>query len=159
MADAQEHNVVEIDEEERMLVAALKAVKEKKARILEEAEEKRRADEAAEEKRKADEAAKAKRKADEAEAKRKVDEKRKVEEAEAQKVDAARKVKEAEEAAEKKKVAEALIIRAANEALQVGIETHETHKKQVEEAAWAEAMAFETRRKKLAALGATWMTH
>jgi hypothetical protein len=71
--------------------------------------------------------------------------KRKAEEAEAK-----RKAEEAE----KEKAAEALRIRAANEALQVGIETHKNHKKRVEEAARAEAMAFEMRRRKLAALGA-----
>jgi hypothetical protein len=64
MADTQTP-IVEVDEEERALMAALKALKEKKARILEEAEEKRRAEEAAEEKRKAEEA-EAKRRAEKA---------------------------------------------------------------------------------------------
>jgi hypothetical protein len=130
MADAQP-NARGIDEEERVLVAALKAVKERKARILEEAE-----------------------------VKRKAEEKRKADEAEAQWVEEARKAKkaeqawEAEAAAEKECAAEALKIRAANEALQVSIEHHVTHKQRVEEAAQAEAFAFEMHRRKLAVLGA-----
>jgi hypothetical protein len=40
MADLQAPIVVEVNEEERILLAALKAVQDKKARILEEAEEK-----------------------------------------------------------------------------------------------------------------------
>jgi hypothetical protein len=47
MSDTQAPIVVEVNEEEWVLMAALKAVQEKKARILEEAEEKWRADEAA----------------------------------------------------------------------------------------------------------------
>jgi hypothetical protein len=63
MAEQREHTVKGLDEEERVIAAALKAVREKKVKLREEAEEKWRAEEAevkciadeAEEKRKADE--------------------------------------------------------------------------------------------------------
>jgi flagellar biosynthesis GTPase FlhF len=116
MADVHAPIAGEVDKEELVLLAALKAVQERKARILEEAEEKWRADEAAKAKRKADEVAKAKRKAEEA-----AKEKHKADEAEAQKLEAAEKEKAAQAQAEKE---EAERIRAANEAMKVGVAAH-----------------------------------
>jgi hypothetical protein len=133
----------EVNEEERVLLAALKAVQEKKARLLEEAEEKRKANEAAE----------AKRKAEEAEAERKAEEKRKADEAEAQKLEVAEKAKAAQTQGDKE---EAEKIRAANEAMEVGVAAHmENLKRTAEESAAAhvKAQALATRQKKLAKLG------
>jgi hypothetical protein len=160
MADPQAPIIVEINEEERVLLAALKAVQDKKARILEEAEEKRRADEAAKAKWKAEEAAEEKRKAEEAaEEKRKAEEaaeeKRKANEAEAQKLEAAEKEKAAQAQAEKE---EAKRIQAANTALEAGIVAHEANKQKMAEesaAARAKAQALATHQKKLAKLGVT----
>jgi hypothetical protein len=138
MSDAQPPVIEEIDDEEQALMAALQAVKEKKARILEEAEEKRRAEEAAKTQRKAEEAEK-KRKAEEAEAKRKADE--------------AEKEKAVQAQAEKE---EAERIRAANAALQVGVAEHFEHVQRTAEesaAARIKAQALAMRQKKLAKLG------
>jgi colicin import membrane protein len=139
MADAQPPVVVEIDNEERAILAALKAVQEKKARILEEAEEKRKAEEAAEEKRKAKEVAETQRKAEKAEKKHKADE--------------AEKEKAAQAQAEKE---EAERIRAANEALKVGVAEHMAEVQRTADdaaAAQMKAQALATRQKKLAKLG------
>jgi multidrug efflux pump subunit AcrA (membrane-fusion protein) len=155
MSDAQPPIIEEIDDEELALLAALKAVKEKKARILEEAEErrkaeeKRKADEAAEAKRKAEEVAETQRKAEEAERKRKAKEaetKRLADVAEAERVEKARQVKEAEEAER---------IRAANEAMQVGVASHLAEQKRVADATAAAnaAAALATRQRNLAKAG------
>jgi membrane protein involved in colicin uptake len=129
----------EVTEEERVLLAALKAVQEKKARLLEEAKEKRKAEaeRKAEEKRKADEAAEAKCKADEAEA---------------QKLKAAEKEKAAQAQVEKE---EAEKIWAANEAMQVGVADHLANVKRAEESAAArvKAQAQVTHQKNLAKIG------
>jgi hypothetical protein len=148
MGDAGTPIAGEVDEEERALLAALKAVQDKKARLLQEAEEKRRAEEAEEKwkaeevakaKRKAEEAAETKRKAEEAEAKCKAEEKRKAEEAEAQRVEDEK-------------------IRAANEAMKVGVAAHMAEVQVTADdavAARAKELALATCRKKLAKLGVT----
>jgi hypothetical protein len=141
MADAQTPVVVEVNEEERVLLAALKAVQEKKVRLLEEAEEKRKAEEA-EEKRKAKEVAEEKRKADKV-----AEEKRKADEAEVQRLEAAEKEKAAQAQAEKE---EADKIRAANEAMKVGVAAHLAEVKRMADdaaAAHVKAQALATRQK------------
>jgi hypothetical protein len=128
MADTPTPIDVEVNEEECMLLAALKAVQDKKVRLLQEAEEKRKAEEAAETQRKADEAEKLR-------------------------LEAAEKEKAAQAQAEKE---EAEKIRAANEAMQVGVAAHmENIQRTAEESAVArmKAQALATCQKKLAKLG------
>jgi hypothetical protein len=147
MADTPTPIDIEVNEEEWMLLAALKAVQDKKARLLQEAEEKRRAEEVAEEKRKAEEVAEAKWKAEEAEEKRKADE------AETLRLEAAEKEKAAQAQAEKE---EAEKIRAANEAMKVGVAAYmENLKRMAEESAAArvKAQALATRQRNLAKIG------
>jgi membrane protein involved in colicin uptake len=130
MADAQVLIVVEVNEEERVLLAALKAVQEKKARILEEAEAKRKAEE-----------------------ERKAEEKRKAEEAEAQRLEAAEKEKAAQAQAKKE---EAEKIWVANEAMKVGVAAHLAEVKRMADdtaVAHKKAQALATRQKNLAKIG------
>jgi hypothetical protein len=157
MADAQPVAVVAIDEEEQALLAALKAVKEKKARILEEAEEKRKAEAAAEEKRKAEEA-EAKRKAKEAETQRlaeAAEKKRKAQEAEAKRLADVAEAERVEKAREIKEAEEAEKIRAANEAMQVGVASHLAEQKRVADATAAAnaAAVLATRQRNLTKAG------
>jgi dTMP kinase len=152
MADTPTPINVEVNEEERMLLAALKAVQDKKARLLQEAEEKQRA----EEKRKTEEADEAKQKAEKAaEEKRKAveaEEKCKADEAETLRLEKAEKEKAAQAQAEKE---EAEKIQTANEALRVGVAAHMENLKRTakESGARVKAQALATRQKNLAKIG------
>jgi membrane protein involved in colicin uptake len=133
MADTPTPIDIEVNKEERMLLAALKAVQDKKARLFQEAEAKQKAKE--------------KWKAEEAEEKHKADE------AETLRLEAAEKEKAAQAQAKKE---EAEKIRAANEAMKVGVAAHmENLKRTAKESAVAhvKAQALATCQKNLAKIG------